>query len=330
MDRQRRSLITLGAALLCVTASAVAQPLTSLRELGWLTEEGRIAALTLEPEHDRERLVEIAVAQNQSANPQSEDEVRRKLTIGEALFNAPLLLGGQAAKAGISCQSCHVNGAGNPYFLFPAISGEAGTADTTHNFFSKTLGNDVFDPVAIPDLRLAGKVDHDPQSKELEEFITTIVIEEFSGSTPKQEAIAYLSLYVRALRLAGRTEDVYLPRSAVRDWTFVRVSVEEASHLAMKAEPTLASLVLSSARNKMALIHERLLPEQHDLSRAWLVAQSRRLSELQQMLQEDEFDHAKWQAAFERADQLLKEAPDFAQIEQESLYNPAILTEYLD
>ena len=55
---------------------------------------------------------------------------------GALLFESPTLLGGQAAKAGLSCAACHRNGRGNPVFVFPGISGPPGTADVTHGLFS--------------------------------------------------------------------------------------------------------------------------------------------------------------------------------------------------
>jgi tetratricopeptide (TPR) repeat protein len=50
-------------------------------------------------------------------------EARRSVAIGRIAFRAPLLLGGQAARAGMSCATCHRNGRGNPDFLFPGPVG---------------------------------------------------------------------------------------------------------------------------------------------------------------------------------------------------------------
>ncbi|NJS15549.1 MAG: hypothetical protein HC788_14335, partial [Sphingopyxis sp.] len=119
---------------------------------------------------------------------------------GEALFNSPSLLGGQAAKGGLSCASCHVNGRGNRHFVMTGVSDAPGTADVTNSFFSPARGNGRFDPVVIPDLALPGKVARDPAAAALEPFIRTLIVEEFSGSEPTPAMLGALAAYVRAVR----------------------------------------------------------------------------------------------------------------------------------
>ena len=193
MDRKSRHLIVASAALLVGVASAFAQTTPNLRAASWIALDHWLEALSTEPVVAREVLFKAAIDAGMASSAEGPEDLRSDLLTGEFLFKAPLLLGGQAAKAGLSCHSCHVNGRGNPHFQFAAISGEPGTADTTHSFFSKSLGNQVFDPVAIPDLTQAGKVDHDPASGDLEGFITTIVVEEFSGSAEMSEVIGPLA-----------------------------------------------------------------------------------------------------------------------------------------
>jgi len=67
-------------------------------------------------------------------------KARRSTEIGRLSFRAPLLLGGQAARVGLSCSSCHRNGRGNPDFHFPGISGAPGTADVTASLLSSHRG----------------------------------------------------------------------------------------------------------------------------------------------------------------------------------------------
>lgn len=124
---------------------------------------------------------------------------------GELLFNSPLLLGGQAAKAGLSCAACHRNGRGNPDFVFAGISGVPGTADVTSGLFSKVRADQVFNPVTIPDLAAPdGRVlvDRD-QEGELEAFLSAQITEEFSGVEPDERVIADLSAYIRSLDAAA-------------------------------------------------------------------------------------------------------------------------------
>jgi hypothetical protein len=124
---------------------------------------------------------------------------------GELLFNSPLLLGGQAAKAGLSCGSCHRNGRGNAEFVFVGISGAPGTADVTSGLFSKVRADQVFNPVSIPDLALPeGQINVDRTADGvLETFLVAQITEEFSAETPGADVIADLSAYLRALDAAA-------------------------------------------------------------------------------------------------------------------------------
>lgn len=119
---------------------------------------------------------------------------------GRALFGAPTLLGGQAAKAGLSCASCHINGRDNPHFLLAGVSAAPGTADVTNSFFSAARGNGRFDPVAIPDLAMPGKVARDPDTRALEAFVRNLIVDEFGGREPSPATLEALAAYVRAVR----------------------------------------------------------------------------------------------------------------------------------
>ncbi|MEM9738875.1 MAG: hypothetical protein AAF829_03335 [Pseudomonadota bacterium] len=121
--------------------------------------------------------------------------------MGELLFNSPLLLGGQAAKAELHCASCHVNGRGNGDFAFQGVSGNAGTADVTHGLFGPARSDDTFNPVPIPDLAMPegqSRVDRDTAGI-LEAFLAAQIIEEFSGPAPAETTIDALAAYIRAV-----------------------------------------------------------------------------------------------------------------------------------
>ena len=123
---------------------------------------------------------------------------------GELLFNSPLLLGGQAAKAGLSCASCHRNGRGNPDFVFSGISAAPGTADVTSGLFSKIRADQVFNPVPIPDLTMPeGQrlVDREVDGA-LEAFLLAQITEEFTGEAPTGPVIEDLAAYIRSLDAA--------------------------------------------------------------------------------------------------------------------------------
>jgi hypothetical protein len=75
------------------------------------------------------------------------------VNLGDLAFSAPTILGGVARRAGVSCSTCHVNGASNPKFYIPHMSAHPGTFDTTGALFNPKADNGVFDPVRIPSLR---------------------------------------------------------------------------------------------------------------------------------------------------------------------------------
>lgn len=180
---------------------------------------------------------------------------RRRAEIGRAAFRTPLLLGGQAARAGLSCASCHRNGRGNPDFLFPGLSGPPGTADITASLMSSHRGDGRFNPRPIPDLAgpaQALKVSRDPRGRALEAFIRGLVVEEFDGPEPSPEVLDGLAAYVRALRPAA------CRRGALRVSLASRLAlVEDSADLAATSAGETRRLLLAAARSQLGAIDER-------------------------------------------------------------------------
>ena len=75
------------------------------------------------------------------------------ISLGNLAFSSPAILGGVARQAGVSCETCHVNGAGNAKFFMPNMSTRPGNFDTTGPLFNPNANNQVLDPVRIPSLR---------------------------------------------------------------------------------------------------------------------------------------------------------------------------------
>ena len=134
-DRARQGVLIFAAAGLLAAAAPADPPIRAER---WLAPAARLTALTREPAECLARPGSVSAA--------------KSIAIGRTAFRAPLLLGGQAARAGLSCSSCHRNGRGNPDFLFPGISGAPGTADVTASLLSSHRGDGIFNPRPIPDL----------------------------------------------------------------------------------------------------------------------------------------------------------------------------------
>ena len=180
---------------------------------------------------------------------------RRRAEIGRIAFRAPLLLGGQAARAGLSCAGCHRNGRGNADFVFPGLSGPPGTADITASLMSSHRGDGRFNPKPIPDLsgpRDALKVPQGRRERALETFIRGLVAEEFDGPEPTPEVIDGLAAYVRALRPeACRRSDRPITLAS-------RLALAgEAAALAAAERGETRRLLLAAARSQLGAVDER-------------------------------------------------------------------------
>ncbi|HJS12377.1 hypothetical protein [Sphingopyxis sp.] len=194
---------------------------------------------------------------------------------GRALFGTPTLLGGQAAKAGLSCASCHINGRDNPHFLLAGVSAAAGTADVTNSFFSAARGNGRFDPVVIPDLAMPGKVARDPDTHALEGFIHTLIVEEFGGQEPTPAMLDALAAYVRAVRPCP--VETKASRRLGDQLAAIDDGVAGAELMAERADPQGARLAIASMRHQLGLIAERYSGPRLAREREGLLAASRAL-----------------------------------------------------
>ena len=245
MDRKRplRRLLSAAGLLLLLAAAADTSPFP-LSEARWLPPERRFDALSTQP---RECL----------RAPADEAE-RQAVAVGRAAFSAPLLLGGQAARAGLSCASCHRSGRGNPDFTFPGLSDAPGTADVTSSVMSSHRGDATHNPKPIPDLadppRLAA---HDRESRALERFIRGLIVEEFDGPEPSPAVLHGLAEYVRAVdpkacRGSG-AERVTLEAMLVD----ARDAVTAALAALRQGDRATAVFLVGAARSQLGRVDER-------------------------------------------------------------------------
>ena len=239
MDRFGARLLLLIAGLpLLIAAAAAKLPILSGF---WLAPAQRLEALSTRPA--------------ECARPPRDEAARRSFEIGRAAFRAPLLIGGQAARAELACESCHSNGHRNPAFFFPGLSDQPGTADVTSSIMSSHRGNDVFDPKPIPDLAVPAKVSRDPASGALEHFMRGLIVEEFDGAEPPPLVLHGLADYVRAL---GPTSCA--PREPIRLRRILddsRRATVAAGYAWGKGDAPATRLLISAARSALGRIDER-------------------------------------------------------------------------
>lgn len=266
-------------------AASAASP-ALLETLRWTAPGSEIAALTTQP------------------SACLSDDPRLPLPVavqaGQALFNSPALLGGQAAKAGLSCASCHANGRDNPHFLMAGVSEQPGSADVTNSFFSAARSNGRFDPVAIPDLALPGKISRDPAGRALEPFIRTLIVDEFAGKEPSGAELDALSAYVRAIGTCPAGTAANQARRLADQLRLIDQALTGAI-AASDSDTALQRALIAAARHQLGLIDERYARPGLAPLRAKLLVASRslgRLTEVQSAPGKRQRALARWQAHF--------------------------------
>jgi hypothetical protein len=224
-------------------AASWAQSASPLRESQWSAAIDRVRFHTEEPT---------------TCSKRPDDPNGRALfAVGEAAFHAPLLLGGQAARAGISCASCHRNGRGNPDFVFPGVSSTPGTADVTSSVLSSHRGDQKFNPVVIPDLAAPSqKIGRDAGNPTLSKFIRGLIVEEFDGPEPTPTVLDGLTAFVRAQNSAA-CNDRSVPVTFTLHLARANGAVASAKIAVANGDKMTALFLISAARSQLGLIHER-------------------------------------------------------------------------
>jgi hypothetical protein len=251
-----------------------------------------------------------------------------KVEVGRAAFRTAVLLGGQAGRAGINCETCHRNGRANPDFLFPGVSGAPGTADVTNSLFSTHRGNGVDDPKPIPDLsgpKAKLKVSQVPAEKTLEPFIHGLITEEFDGPEPPPAVLEGLAAYVRALDPAACPAQARQPLSAGLLMADARRAMRAAQAEAAAGDPATAVVMVASARSRLGLIDERYAAPALAKPRAALRDADQRLAEAQSALRERRPEAPQLLKAW-----LARSGPLEVELNagrKASLFNPALLSQ---
>jgi len=122
------------------------------------------------------------------------------INLGNLAFSSPGILGGVARQAGVSCGTCHVNGAGNARFFMPKMSTRPGNFDTTGPLFNPKADNFALDPVRIPSLRGArylAPYGHDGRMSSLHDFVHNVIVNEFAGPEPSPVILDSIVAYIQ-------------------------------------------------------------------------------------------------------------------------------------
>jgi cytochrome c peroxidase len=153
------------------------------------------------------------------------------VNLGNLVFNSNIILGDPARRAGMSCGTCHVNGAGNGKLYVPGLSARPGTFDTTGPLFNPKAHNAVRDAVRIPSLRGArylAPYGNDGRIASLREFVRNVIVNEFAGPEPSPTILDAIVAYI---------EDIdFLPNRYLASAPGGRLSARVASDNELRGE----------------------------------------------------------------------------------------------
>lgn len=238
MDRHRGAVRLVAAFAALVLTGAAAPAALLVREQSW-TAPGETLA------HDLTHAPGECLAER---TPQTE--------IGRALFRSPALLGGPAARTGLSCNACHSNGGVNARFLLPELTDRIGHADVTSEWSSNVRGDGRMNPLPIPDLADVSQRQTFGHLREpsLEAFVHSAIVEEFQGEAPPAQALDGVMAYLRALRSDACAAPTSVTVQTAAD------DVRRAVSAAETADAPTASLLLLAGQDAIGRIVERLPP----------------------------------------------------------------------
>ena len=253
-------------ALLITPISTAANELLQLKEQIWLSPD-------ISPKNRLDALSKKPVA---CINP----DAPKVSTIGRLAFESPALLGGQAARIGLSCASCHPSGRTSRHFFLENISSSPGTADVTHSFFSSTGGNDKLTAVAIPDLAKLEKIKiKDRTSNEFIKKLRELIEIEFDGQRAPKLIIDALQTYLSNVdtQYCQITGEQLKPHKLNHDWERL---LESVNALTEYPGQEVNQLLIRIARKRLETIYLRYANIKDPTINSDLISLSRQLAEL--------------------------------------------------
>ena len=254
----------------------------------------------------------------------------RLIRLGRVAFRSPALLGGLAARVGMSCNSCHRNGHDNPAFHFTGVSGEPGTADVTGAVFSTNRDDGIRNPIRIPTLVNAGMAPPFGTIRpapDLQTFVRAAVVDEFQGAPPPESVMTGLVAYLEGLQSDGCPKQPIAMLSFEADagevLRILAVAIETLEHDDLHG----GLFALTSLRAALERVHRRF-PESI-LERDELIGLSRSVSRPQALVEARRLSDAiaLLEAERTRFEHVLR---DLAMQTSASFYDPDVLRRAID
>lgn len=299
-------------------AGAAAQDSLKLTDATWIAPgSDAVRVLTVEPA--------------ECLAPPEDRETAHAVEVGRAAFRSPFLLGGQAARAGLSCESCHRNGHDNPDFHLDGLSGAPGTADVTSAHFSTVREDEAFNPVPIPSLvdsankQAFGTTAPVPS---LRVFIDSAIREEFQGADPAEPVLDGLVAYIAHLKSSACGDAETVP---VTEDTFLKDidrALDAADGALARGHGQTADFLTVTVQGLLGRLHARYGLPGLDTERAMIEGRAGRLKRIRRLIAWGELEDARTVLKDVRtrigyAGNTLRKARD------RSLFNPDVLRAHL-
>lgn len=206
---------------------------------------------------------------------------------GRLIFRTPMLLGGLAARTGMSCQSCHVNGHDNPRFHIVGLSAGNGSFDVSNSLFSRRRGDDAFNPIPIPSLLKVldtKSTDFTVRKQQLAPFIRGVIVDEFDGAPPAPSVFEALLSYVASLDRRACPPRAALTVGVDDDLTTIRRGALALRSALADDETALADFLIVALRHQLGNIDTRFDRPGLEAVRAALGELSQQLAALRELL----------------------------------------------
>lgn len=306
-----------GAAAANAAPAESQQNVADLEGAQWLAPDADIvAALTETP--------------GECLKPAEDAETTYLMEVGRTAFRSPLLFGGPAARSGLSCNSCHLDGHDNPEFFVPGLSGAPGTADVTSSLFSKVREDGVHNPLVIPTLvDAAEKTSFGTASPQpsIEAFTESAVEDEFQGAPPPPAIIKGVAAYVGHLS-ADACPAQPVRQSARRAIDDISRAVAAAKAALERGDGSTADFLMVSAQHAAGVVNDRYSGPKLADERAALVGLSRDLGGARRLAESDPAQGAEALAAVEAV--LPEIAENLHKRRKKSLYDVKTLRRALE
>lgn len=180
--------------------------------------------------------------------------------LGRLAFRSPLVLGGNARRAGLSCDSCHVGGHGNARFFIPGLSDAPGRVDVSHGLWNPLADDGIANPKAIPDLhgvRTRHRLGSDGRFASLREFTRHAIVVEFAGEEPPPWLLDALVAYLQALAAVPANADATETVTLAGDLAAMVRHVGVLEQAVADERAALADPIIDMIRGRLGAVHAR-------------------------------------------------------------------------